>query len=452
MGNWVSQPKRSGDIFSDVRHELVAIKKSKSQSDIAIQLKLKKSASKSKFLQHAKDDSNSRDSSRDRGFKKSVSSSASASSVPKAIAAALERTKKEKVNDGSNNADMGPSDADKDKSTDSKPQKNLKQETVTSSDVVMQGKNEDALETTVTGNESNENNEENNLVVFRPKVPNPYADAPMKLDQVFGALRTSEPQPTVLPESIEREWGVFYETGDYSVAGLSENIKLKPKQLTTRQIEEKARIQAEERKTKNGKAFVMPDKPAKFQKPKNKKQEEEEPEVSKVKEETPEKKAASIPDPEPVEKPSSPIPVAAFIAEPPVYNPTEPPVDTLINLEPELSPQLEVPVEPRPEPPPEETKAIEQNGFAGHRRSSPSPGKVLPPKIGINGFERTGRLVLRAAIESGLDVKAINDPFIPVNYMEKHLHSTTYFMIKSLTCFSFPLALFAHIFEHLIGQ
>lgn len=38
-------------------------------------------------------------------------------------------------------------------------------------------------------------------------------------------------------------------------------------------------------------------------------------------------------------------------------------------------------------------------------------------KIGINGFGRIGRLVLRAALDKGVDVVAINDPFIDVNYM-----------------------------------
>jgi len=38
-------------------------------------------------------------------------------------------------------------------------------------------------------------------------------------------------------------------------------------------------------------------------------------------------------------------------------------------------------------------------------------------KIGINGFGRIGRLVLRAALEKGTDVVAINDPFIALDYM-----------------------------------
>ncbi|XP_018576994.1 glyceraldehyde-3-phosphate dehydrogenase 2 [Anoplophora glabripennis] len=38
-------------------------------------------------------------------------------------------------------------------------------------------------------------------------------------------------------------------------------------------------------------------------------------------------------------------------------------------------------------------------------------------KIGINGFGRIGRLVLRASIERGAEVVAVNDPFLDVDYM-----------------------------------
>lgn len=38
-------------------------------------------------------------------------------------------------------------------------------------------------------------------------------------------------------------------------------------------------------------------------------------------------------------------------------------------------------------------------------------------KVGINGFGRIGRLVLRAAMDKGACVVAVNDPFIDVNYM-----------------------------------
>ncbi|XP_064359584.1 glyceraldehyde-3-phosphate dehydrogenase, testis-specific [Dromaius novaehollandiae] len=37
--------------------------------------------------------------------------------------------------------------------------------------------------------------------------------------------------------------------------------------------------------------------------------------------------------------------------------------------------------------------------------------------VGINGFGRIGRLVLRACLQKGLKVVAINDPFIDLNYM-----------------------------------
>ncbi|KAF5270672.1 hypothetical protein FQA39_LY01410 [Lamprigera yunnana] len=38
-------------------------------------------------------------------------------------------------------------------------------------------------------------------------------------------------------------------------------------------------------------------------------------------------------------------------------------------------------------------------------------------KIGINGFGRIGRLVLRAAIQKGAQIMAINDPFVDLDYM-----------------------------------
>ncbi|KAK2148578.1 hypothetical protein LSH36_491g04001 [Paralvinella palmiformis] len=42
----------------------------------------------------------------------------------------------------------------------------------------------------------------------------------------------------------------------------------------------------------------------------------------------------------------------------------------------------------------------------------------MAPKVGINGFGRIGRLVLRAALAKGtVEVVALNDPFIEVDYM-----------------------------------
>ena len=63
---------------------------------------------------------------------------------------------------------------------------------------------------------------------------------------------------------------------------------------------------------------------------------------------------------------------------------------------------------PSPTPP-----APEEEVRIASPRVSLSPAKFLPPKVGINGFNNVGRLVLRAALESGMDVVAVNDPFIP---------------------------------------
>merc|ERR1711970_586451 len=45
------------------------------------------------------------------------------------------------------------------------------------------------------------------------------------------------------------------------------------------------------------------------------------------------------------------------------------------------------------------------------------PVTMPASRIGINGFGRIGRLVLRSAVEKGAQVVAINDPFIPLDYM-----------------------------------
>merc|ERR1712029_300159 len=47
----------------------------------------------------------------------------------------------------------------------------------------------------------------------------------------------------------------------------------------------------------------------------------------------------------------------------------------------------------------------------------PHPVTMPASRIGINGFGRIGRLVLRAAVEKGAVVVAVNDPFIPLDYM-----------------------------------
>jgi len=49
-------------------------------------------------------------------------------------------------------------------------------------------------------------------------------------------------------------------------------------------------------------------------------------------------------------------------------------------------------------------------------------------RVGINGFGRIGRLVLRAAVQKGAEVVAINDPFIDLDYMVyMFMHDSTHF-------------------------
>uniref|UniRef100_G1T091 Glyceraldehyde-3-phosphate dehydrogenase n=2 Tax=Oryctolagus cuniculus TaxID=9986 RepID=G1T091_RABIT len=82
-------------------------------------------------------------------------------------------------------------------------------------------------------------------------------------------------------------------------------------------------------------------------------------------------------------------------------------------------PEPKVEAEPQPEPVPEPVKAEAP-------LPPPPPPPPPPPKkteavreltVGINGFGRIGRLVLRACMEKGVKVVAVNDPFIDPEYM-----------------------------------
>lgn len=53
--------------------------------------------------------------------------------------------------------------------------------------------------------------------------------------------------------------------------------------------------------------------------------------------------------------------------------------------------------------------------------------------IGINGFGRIGRLVLRASIENktGVKISSINDPFMDIKYMKYQLlHDSAHLKAK----------------------
>ncbi|XP_004595112.2 glyceraldehyde-3-phosphate dehydrogenase, testis-specific [Ochotona princeps] len=80
-------------------------------------------------------------------------------------------------------------------------------------------------------------------------------------------------------------------------------------------------------------------------------------------------------------------------------------------------PEPRIEAEPKPEAVPEPVKEAPQ--------PPPLPPTSPPHKkisireltVGINGFGRIGRLVLRACLEKGVRVVAINDPFIDPEYM-----------------------------------
>ena len=46
-------------------------------------------------------------------------------------------------------------------------------------------------------------------------------------------------------------------------------------------------------------------------------------------------------------------------------------------------------------------------------------------RLGINGFGRIGRLVFRAALERGVTVTAVNDPFVKMDYLVYQLKYDT---------------------------
>merc|ERR1719423_116900 len=68
------------------------------------------------------------------------------------------------------------------------------------------------------------------------------------------------------------------------------------------------------------------------------------------------------------------------------------------------------------EPQPSEAKA-EANPEPEKKSAETTSDTKKAQRIGINGFGRIGRLVLRAAIVQKAEVVAINDPFVPLDYM-----------------------------------
>ncbi|XP_012630491.1 glyceraldehyde-3-phosphate dehydrogenase, testis-specific isoform X2 [Microcebus murinus] len=71
-------------------------------------------------------------------------------------------------------------------------------------------------------------------------------------------------------------------------------------------------------------------------------------------------------------------------------------------------PRIEADCPPQPEP-------VREEGKPPSPPPKASPSRELT--VGINGFGRIGRLVLRACMEKGIKVVAVNDPFIDPEYM-----------------------------------
>lgn len=70
-----------------------------------------------------------------------------------------------------------------------------------------------------------------------------------------------------------------------------------------------------------------------------------------------------------------------------------------------------------PPPPPKQSKSNMASPLVVPVKPLGQQNQASGPKIGINGFGRIGRLVFRNCIEKGLNVVAVNDPFIDDEYM-----------------------------------
>ena len=223
--------------------------------------------------------------------------------------------------------------------------------------------------------ESKQVNNNVNSISKKPNKQGQFEEMPKKLDEVFGSIRDAPVTPAKAPSPVPMMSSVYvdpdFDPGQKDVKGISETVKLKKS--------DKKPLKPEVKKEKI--KFELPAKKPKRPKPK----EESPPPLEEVK--TPPPPKSPTPPPKAPTPPKEPTP-------PPPKEPTPPP-----------------PKEPTPEIPEEEPEAevIIKPKF--------SPTKILPPKIGINGFNGVGRLVLRAALEIGLDVKAVNDPFVPLHYM-----------------------------------
>ncbi|TRY78150.1 hypothetical protein TCAL_13476 [Tigriopus californicus] len=237
---------------------------------------------------------------------------------------------------------------------------------------------------------------------------NPYEDMPKKLDEVFGKIRAEKVEAVAPVSQPEERVAVYFETGDYSVSGMNEAVKLKPTDLKTKKTSHKSRPKIEQ----NGK----------HTKPKDQDNPPEPPVADLIQIEEPLVEPPLVMEPQQSD-PHTPIP------EIPNEEPSEvveQPLDTNVletddaptladdvnNVDESSSAQTEIEML---ELPPTEDEKLEESGDLN--ATLEIPDNLEPPRIGINGFERMGRLILQAAFECGLEIQAINDPFIAANFM-----------------------------------
>ena len=364
MGNNQELGLGRGDIFKQVKGEMKAIEKSRSRSDIKIQNQLQKSASKSRFL----DEIRVRRSRAQSAHSMTFDEDFNAMKMPDA-------EEQKKIQKQIEESRLVEEDDEKRKAEEEEEQRKEKEE-----------------------DERKRNDKRKSI--------NPYDDAPKKMDDIFGPMRgekktTKMKEKEIPPSPPPKEptpppayTPSVYTDPDFDpnkkeIAGMSESVKLKK---TAKNKKEPAKKDAAESKSQTReKLMANMGKPAKWSKPKPAaKPKEPTPPPVEEKEPTP-TPPPQTPPPTPVEKQKEPSPIVLQKEPTPLKDPTPEPISQL--------------------PPPEK----EEQSTDEYR--SPSPTKMLPPKIGINGFNGVGRIVLRAAIESGLDVKAINDPFVPLQYM-----------------------------------
>lgn len=305
-----------------------------------------------------------------------------------------------------------------------------------------------------------ENEDPKDVQVVNVKKPiNKFDDMPKKLDDVLGPIRA---EPIEIPKEPEPV-AVYYETGNYSVSGVGENVKLKPMELARKNLEQRQKVQDERKRMKKREPkYALPEKPAKFPKAKLRKPEpspldEEakskenkeqkiEPEVAqliqlednKVEDDKDQNSVPQIedkevkePKPETVERPKiieqksiedkveeslKPISkeerIESWLEETLIQTQENEEIDFVKEMDPvQAQPFVPLPEETRPYIPPA-SPPIEDS-----KVTKVKPVKPIQAKIGINGFEKSARLILREALKSGFNIVAINEPFTPPEFM-----------------------------------